>query len=635
MGSSPPDTPPPRSRWVVPALLPLLVMAAFSSALSGGFQYWDDAVLLVDNSAYRGLGWSNLRWMFTTNLMGHYMPVTWMSYGLDHVLWGPRPVGFHLTSILLHAANVMLVYALALRLYRIAWPHAEGDGGVRLRIGAALGALLFGVHPLRVESVAWVTERRDVLCGLFYLLAVLLYLRAVDGEPGTRRRSGPVYWAALGVFVLALLSKSMAVTLPAVLLLLDIYPLRRLRPGLHGWLTPGPWPIWREKLPFLLAAAAVSAAAFRALVGGAAATSWERLGLLDRVAISLYSVAFYLWKTLLPVGLSPLYELPVPFRVADRRFLVAGLVVLLVTAVAVAVRRRWPALLAVWVGYVLMLLPVVGIVHNGYQIAADRYTYLPGVGWALLAGGVTVAALRRLQDVRGGGREPVVGAAVLVSLIAAVLMLTTWAQAAVWRDDETLWRHAIRLDPRSSIAASNLGAALRAAGRLDEAVEYSRRALELRPDLPPAHVNLGLARARQGRLVEAEGHFRRALELRPRSIPAHAGLGSVLEARGRLAEALEHLRAAVEIDPQSARAHNDLGVALARNGKVREALVEFSDAVRIDPGFAEAQNNLGLALAQTGRLTEAADHFRVALRSRGDFPDARRNLELTLRLLGR
>ena len=630
-----PEGSPPHSRWISPALTALVVVAAFSSALPGGFQQWDDVVLLVDNPAYRGLGWSNLKWMFTTNLMGHYMPLTWMTYGLDYVVWGLNPYGYHLTNIVLHAANAALVYLVAQRLFRIVWPDTSAAGVDGLRIAAALAALVFGVHPLRVESVAWITERRDVLSGFFFLLAVLMYLRACEVESRDGRRWSTFYWAAVGTFVLALLSKSMAVTLPVVLLILDVYPLRRLRPGAHGWLTPGPWRIWQEKLPFLFVGAVVSAVAFRALLGGAGATSWERLGLPERVAVSAYSVAFYLRKTLVPLELSPLYELSLPVHIFDRRFLVSGVVVLFISLAGLASRRRWPGLLAVWTCYVVMLLPVAGIFHNGHQIAADRYSYLPGVGWALLAGGAVVIASRGLRRARSGRRALAALAAVLVVSTTAALALTTWRQAKIWRDDETLWRHAVRLDPASSVAASNLGSGLRLRGKLAEAIEQSERALLLRPAYAEAHLNLGLAKAAQGRAGEAERHFRQVLEIRPRSAPAHAGLGALLETQGRLDEALEHFHLALQINPRSASIHNDLGVALARRGRIAEALPEFLEAIRIDPSIAAAQNNLGMALAQTGRLTEAADHFRAAIHSNPDYQEAQQNLDHTLRLLGR
>ena len=629
----PASTDGPRSspRWVIPALLPLVVAAVFPLAVLGKFQ-WDDYPLLVENHAYRGLAWSNLRWMFSTNLMGHYMPVTWITYGLDYLLWGLHPFGYHLTNLALHAANTTLVYVVALSLFRVAWVRVPGDGGDSLRIGAALTALLFGVHPLRVESVVWITDRLDLVCGFFYLLAILMYLWGVEAESTDVGQSRRYYWAAVAMFVLALLSKSMAVTLPVVLLILDAYPLRRLRPGIRGWATPGPWRVWQEKVPFVLAGALVSIVAFRALLSFAPATSWDRLGLLERVAVSAYSVAFYLWKTLLPLGLSPLYELFLPLRPFDWRFLLSGVVVLLITTVAFALRQRWPGFLAVWICYVVMLFPVVGIFHKGHQIAADRYSYLPGIGWALLAGGAVVLALRRYRSARSGRRALAV---ILVFSTIPLLASGTWRQVKIWQDGVTLWRHAVRLDPTSPIAAANLGWELRARGELAEAVEQCQRALVLRPDYADAHLNLGLARAAQGRTAEAEPHLRRALELAPRSTAAQSGLGSLLEAQGRVDEAVDHFRQALQISPRSAVAHNNLGVALARNGRTGEALAEFSEAVRLDPNFGQAQNNLGLALAHLGRLTEARDHFQAAIRSEPGFQEAQRNLAHTRRLLER
>jgi tetratricopeptide (TPR) repeat protein len=385
-------------------------------------------------------------------------------------------------------------------------------------------------------------------------------------------------------------------------------------------------------VPFLLAGTLVSMVAFRALLTFAPATSWDRLGLLERVAVSAYSVAFYLRKTLLPLGLSPLYELFLPVRPFDWRFLFSGVVVLLITGVAFVLRQSWPGLLAVWISYGVMLFPVAGIFHKGHQIAADRYSYLPGIGWALLAGGAVVLALRRYRSARPGRRALAV---ILVFSTIPLLAFATWRQVKVWQDGVTLWRHAVRLDPASPIAASNLGWELRARGELAEAVEQSERALLLRPDYADAHLNLGLARAAQGRAAEAERHLRRALEITPRSTPAQSGLGSLLETEGRVDEAIGHFRQALQINPRSAGAHNNLGVALARSGRVGEALAEFSEAVRLDPNFGQAQNNLGLALAHMGRLTEARDHFEAAIRSEPGFQEAHRNLAHTRRLLGR
>jgi protein O-mannosyl-transferase len=617
------------SRWLIPALLSLVVVAVFRLAVLGEFQ-WDDHALLVGNPMYRGLGWSNLRWIFSTNLMAHYMPVTWITYALDYHIWGLDPFGYHLTNLVLHAANTTLVYLLAWRIFHAIWVPGPEDDASGLRVGAALTALVFGVHPLRVETVAWITERIDLVCGFFYLLAVLLYLRAVETESVNVGRSRRCYWASVTMFVLALLSKSMAVSLPAVLLVLDVYPLRRLRPAVHGWVTPGPWRIWSEKIPYVVVGALASIGAFRALLSFGPATSWDRLGLLERIALSAYSLAFYLWKTLLPVGLSPLYELMLPVRPLDKRFLLSAGIVLLVTGVALASRRRWPGLLAVWISYVLMLFPVTGIFHKGHQIAADRYTYLPGIGWAVLAGGAVVLALARTGSIRPGRRALV---AVLPFSIVPLLAFATWRQVEIWRDGVTLWRHAVQLDPASPIAVLNLGWQLRIRGELAESVEQSQRALLLRPDYEEAYLNLGLARAAQGRVAEAERHLRRALEIAPRSASAHADLGSLLEAQGRLDDALKHLQLAIQLDPLSSRAHNNFGIALAHSGRVQEAVAQFSEAVRLDPNYGQGQNNLGLALAQTGRVPEALVHFQAAIRAEPELQEAHQNLAHARRLL--
>ncbi len=620
-------------RWLVPTLLSLLTGAALMRALSGEFQQWDDVALLVENPHFRGLGGPQLRWMFTTHLMGHYMPVTWITYGLDYLVWGLDPFGFHLTNIALHAANVGLLYVVARRLLDLAWRPGVMDGA-GLSVGAGFAALAFGVHPLRVESVAWITERRDVLCGFFYLLTVLLYLRYTTAEPGTRARR-IAYGAAVGCFVLALLSKSMAVTLPAVLLILDTYPLRRLRLQTSREAFADAGRLLREKVPFLVATVMVSAAAFLALWSGASATSWQRLGLLERLALSAYSVAFYLGKTILPTGLSPLYALILPVHALEWRFIASAVIVLSITLIALVLRARCPALLTVWLAYLAMLTPVAGFFHNGHQIAADRYTYLPCIGWTLLAGGLVGIAWSTMRDPYAWRRR-VGRAAVLVACTAVVALgVATWQQTAIWLNDETLWRQASRLDPQSPVAAGNLGAALRMRGRLAEGIEQSQRAIALRPAYAEAYFNLALAKREQGDPAAAELNLRRAIAIRPTFSRAHAALGALLDAQGRGDEALQHFQSALASDPESALAHNDLGVALARSGRLAEAIDHFSEAVRIDPNYARAQNNLGLALVNSNRLPEAATHFRAALRAQPDFADAARNLAETLRHLNR
>jgi Tfp pilus assembly protein PilF len=652
------DRPPPVSHWPVVLLLAVVTLAVFLPALQGQFLDWDDRSNFLENPHYRGLGWPQLSWMLTTPHLGHYIPVTWMTLGLDYLLWGMNPFGYHLTNLLLHAVTAIVFYILAFRLLALAMPGA-GAGG--LRLGAVFAALLFAAHPLRVESVAWVTERRDVLSALFYLVALLLYLRAVAAPDG-RAWSRPSYWGAAMCFGLALLSKSMAASLPVVLLILDVYPLRRLAGKRGRWVASTVRPVLAEKIPFILLSLAASAGAFLALLGTDNATTLDRVGPLQRIAISLYSLAFYLWKSVVPTNLSPMYPLPDAIEPLDWPFLLSGAAVVGLTTVAIRLRRRWPALLAVWVAYVVMLLPVVGLVHNGHQIAADRYTYLPCLGWTVLAG-AGLAALWRPPRELPNPRPLSVLATGLATIAVAALGILTWNQAHVWRDSESLWTHALairpsavahgnlgltlaskgdtgaairhyrealRMSPRAADVHNNLGIALVAQDNLADALQHYGEALRIRARYAEAHNNLGLVLARQGQLPAAIEHYREALRIRARYSDAHANLGAALDQRGEGDEALRHLHEAVRIRPDSATAHNNLGVFLARRGQVAAATQHFLEAVRISPGSADVHNNLGLALAQQGELAPAAGHFREALRIRPGFQAARDNLDRAL-----
>src|SRR5712692_4308346 len=292
-----------RGFWLVPVLIALVTFTAFLPTLQNEFVGWDDATNFLDNPHYRGLAWTHIRWMWTTHL-GHYIPLTWMTLGLDYLLWGMNPVGYHLTSLLLHAANAVVFFFVVHRILTLALP-APSERGHALALSAGFAALVFAIHPLRVESVAWVTERRDVLSGLFYLLAILLYLWAC--ERGARGRGW--YWLSVAVFICALLSKSMVVNLPIVLLILDVYPLRRLG-GTLGWWSERARRVYVEKIPFVLLAAAASAVALMAQLSHRAMIPVTHLSAPGRLAVSAYGLSFYLWKTVVPLNLSPLYELP-------------------------------------------------------------------------------------------------------------------------------------------------------------------------------------------------------------------------------------------------------------------------------------------------------------------------------------
>jgi tetratricopeptide (TPR) repeat protein len=598
--------------WLIPALIALATFAAFEPALRNGFvDAWDDKLNLLDNPSYRGLAWPQLRWMFTTFHVGHYMPLTWVTLGLDYVLWGMEPFGYHLTSLVLHAANAVLLYFVARRLLQLALPGPAQHGQTALALGAGAAALLFALHPLRVESVAWATERRDVLSALFCLLTILAYLQFLRGE----ERAWGWYWTSLALFGCALLSKSMAVSMPVVLLILDVYPLRRLG-GAAGWWNPRARRVYAEKLPFLALAGATSAIALVAVREADNMPPLDRLGVLPRLAISAYSLAFYLWKTVAPAHLSPLYELPATIQPWTWPFLLSYGALAAMIALALGLRRRLPGLAAAGLAYVVILLPVLGIFQNGPQIAADRYTYFSCLGWAILAGAGLAAGARR---------APFVAAPVVACLLLALGTLT-WSQSHVWRDSEKLWAHALAVDPGSALAHNNAGSTYATQGKLAEAAAHYEQAIRDRPDYAEAYENLGLVLARQGRLAGAIARYEQAVRLRPDYAKAHYNWAMALAAQGRLDEAGAHFRETVRIKPDFVLAHYNWAIALAQQGKLTEAIARYQEVLRIKPDFAFAHNNLGRAFAAQGRLDEAIAHYEQAVRFKPDFAEAHYNL---------
>ena len=465
-----------------------LTLAAFLGVIQNGFVNWDDPVNFLENPRYRGLGLAQVTWMFTTFHMGHYIPLTWLTLGADYLVWGMDPRGYHVTSLLFHAATALCFYVLARRLLTRALPAATPDADVTL--GAAAAALLFAVHPLRVESVAWVTARRDVVSGLFFMLTVLTWLKSVEAPAESRRRW---YAGSLVLFVCALLSKSLAVAVPVVLVVLDVYPLRRLG-GARGWL---PRRVWLEKIPYVLLAGAAAVVAIAATPASAKAPL-DVFGLGARALVSVYGLGFYLRKTVLPVGLSPLYAFVTSVSWLMMAALAAGV------ALAIAWRRRWPALAAAGVVYVALLLPTLGFFAAGPQAVADRYSYLPCLGWALAAGGALAWPWRGSRVLRAAAAGAIV-----------ILLVLTAQQVRVWRDSVSLWSHAVALEPDNRFARINLGGAYVAEGRVSAAIDQYREVLRLSRDKAPWYEVLGWLYAQNGLVAEGLPLLLDALRLEP------------------------------------------------------------------------------------------------------------------------
>jgi len=594
-------------RWIAPAFIALVTFITFLPTLWNQFVDWDDYENLISNVHYRGLGWSQLRWMFTTFHMGPYQPLSWMTYGLDYLLWGMNPVGYHLTNLIFHAANAVFFYFISRRLLAIALRISIEEADWKLSACAAFAALMFSIHPLRVESVAWATERRDVVSGFFFLTTLCCYLRH---DLHRHDHSAAKWWlgASLGAYMLSLLAKATAMTLPLILLILDIYPLRRLEGPPRNWwkLRRG---ILREKVLFALPAITFAVMALLGQQQAAALKSFGSFSIESRLAQGFFGASFYLWKTIVPVRLSPLYEIPPHFSLWDTAILAGAVATIVVTVILYLFRKRWPAGLACWAYSVVLLAPVLGIVSTGPQLVAERYSYLACLSWALLAGGILLYVLRT-----AGQTRTVFAATATAAIIVVVLSLLTWRQTTVWRDTGTLWTHVLRFDPNSSMAHYNLARFLASQGRQAEAIAHYRLALSIRPDDADAHNNLGLLLALGGSTLESLKELQTAAQIAPRDAKVFFNLGRVYAREGELDKALENYHQAVKLDPSRAEIRFGLGNVFARQGLLEAAATQLELATKLKPDFAEARVAWARTLAAQGKKLEAEQQYQEALR---------------------
>jgi tetratricopeptide (TPR) repeat protein len=551
-------------------LLAGATLAAFSPVLSAGFVIYDDERYVLRNPhVHAGLSWETLCWALTSGYASNWHPLTWLSHMLDWRLFGAAAWGHHLTSLLLHVANAVLLFVLLDR--------ATGATG-----RSAFAAALFALHPLHVESVAWVAERKDVLSTLLWLLAVAAYVR------WTRAGGWARYLLAAALFAAGLAAKPMLVTLPVTLLLLDFWPLARWPvrgPGGGAW--RGAARLLGEKVPLLALSAASAAVTLAVQASGPAVGSLQEFPLGDRTANALVACVAYLGKTAWPLALAVFYphsgaSLPV-WKPAAAAALLAT-----VTLLAVRLRRRRPYLLAGWLWYLVTLLPVIGLVQVGEQAMADRYTYVPLIGIFVAAAWGIPDALAALLAAAGKGRDQAAdpGHAARWALPAAAgavllaLALLTRAQAATWKSSVALFGHALAVTEGNYLAHLDLGTALSREGRRDEALAHYEAAARLRPDDAQIQYNLGVALAARGRAREAQERYERALALQP----------------------------------DYPEAHNNLGILLARQGRIEDGTRHCAEAVRLRPEFAEARFNLAVALHMAGRDAEAREQVEAARR---------------------
>ncbi len=565
---------PRRLQLWVGIVLVLVTLTIFWPVRNFEFIDLDDDVYVTQNSHVQsGLSWDSFIWSFRIH-SSEWHPLTWLSHMADDALYGLNPQGHHFTNLLFHSANTLILFLVLSRMFQNVWV-------------SGLIAILFGIHPLRIESVAWVAERKDVLSAFFWILSIWAYLFYVE-RGGIRR-----YLIAFLLFAVGLMAKPMVVTLPLILLVLDYWPLGRIRFESFQR-VPRPQTITMEnqkdsvstifhllveKIPFFILSLLLSFLTLFVARSGGAVKSIQSYPIGMRVSNALVSYAQYLGKMIWPHPLACFY--PYPDNIPLWQVAGAGLVVLGISIFAVRSARKHPYFLVGWLWYLITLVPVIGLVQAGDQALADRFTYLPLMGLFLMIVWGSTVFLKEWRH-----RKTILFASVCFVTVACAVV--TRSQMKYWQNSLTLFEHAIEVTSNNYLAHNNLGAVLVDREKYEEAIPHFAEALRIKPNYADAHYNLANALARQGKVQEA----------------------------------IEHHQAALQITPGDVRTKNRLGVLLAGQGRYREAVACFEEILRTDPAYAEAYNNIGVALSEQGRYQEAIKHFREALRFRPNFAEA-------------
>jgi protein O-mannosyl-transferase len=624
-----PDSTVPSSRFrrdaFICVFLALVTFALYWPVTGFEFNNYDDAQYITENpQIHSGLTGENILWAFTTGYASNWHPLTWLSHLLDCQLYGLNPGGHHFTNLLFHVVNTLLLFGLLRRMTGAVWR-------------SAFVAALFALHPMHVESVAWVAERKDVLSAFFGLVTLWAWWSYVQ-TPSWRR-----YALALFLFALGLMSKPMLVTLPLLMLLLDFWPLRRAQPEkpLLGYA-----PLLTEKIPFFALTIASCVITFLVQRAGGAVVLANMIAPEKRAANAVVSYVRYILKLLWPQNMAVIY--PYPAHIPWWQVAGAGLLLAAISIIALRAAQRRSYLIVGWLWFVISLVPVIGLVQVGVQSIADRYTYLPAIGLFIMAAWGTAEHFAARP-----GAKPVLASA--AGVVLAACFLVSMHQLQYWRDSFALFNHAIDVTTDNAVAHCNLGQALAAAGKPDQAFdEYTKAltidpayvsamvsmssyynlhgdydkavsclnaALKIRPDYDQAHYNLALAFSGQGKTAQAIAEYRAALRINPRHDKALVNLGATLAQQGDLTNAIALYEQALEIAPDNPYAHNALGGALQSQGKLDEAVQQYSAALQIQPNFAEAQENLaeaeagiGISMARRGDDRGAIEHYREALR---------------------
>ncbi|MCL5022521.1 MAG: tetratricopeptide repeat protein [Nitrospirae bacterium] len=612
-------------KYYLAAAVSLLTFGVYLYALHNDFVEWDDSAYVYANPHIRAFSPAFFRWAFFDFYASNWHPLTWISHALDYALWGLNPLGHHLTGNILHAANTFIVVVLVAKLLEVAEEFSgfvipasaarresfrtalkdSGQAGMTENgrmfsgkgalIAAATTGLLFGLHPLHVESVAWVAERKDLLCALFFLLSVRSYMSYAAKARYKSYRAYKTYSLSLCLFVLALLSKPMAVSLPLVLLILDWYPFQRIR-SLKTFRDA-----LIEKLPFIALSIASSILTVFAQKAGDAMEAMRFVPLPVRLLAGAKSLFAYLWKMILPMNLVPFYPYPNDVSLFSFGYLFALFLFVAITVICFTVARKYKLWLSVWSYYLITLFPVLGIIQVGSQAMADRYAYLPSLGPFLVAGLVAARIYKNaaaLKQWKSTLRMAGIAAAVAVMV---ALSYGTLRQIGIWKNGLALWNYVIEEEPlKVPHAYNNRGFILLGKGLIDEAAEQFRIAISLDPGYADAYNNLCLAYKSKGLFASAIEQCRTAVGLKPDYAEAHNNLGVAYKSEGLSEQAMEQYRTALTLKPDYAEAYFNLGIIYLERGDRDMARRSFESGLRIKPDDYKAQQVLNYLIPPSG-----------------------------------
>jgi protein O-mannosyl-transferase len=613
----------PQFAWALLAIA-IVTVVVFLPSLKGGF-VWDDKPNFLDNPHFRGFTLENLKWIFAGSIRkGNYEPVSWLILECTYTFAGMSAGAYHLTGLFLHVLSALMFFLVARKLLSLSFSPTDNQAGV-LTICAAAASILFSIHPLRVEVVAWVSGQHYASAGIFFLASIYCYLSATAALKSDPIASRHWYWSSVAAFALSLLSFPIGMMLPVVLLGMDFYPLSRFDvPQDQRWAVMRTLLV--EKIPFVALTAAIVIATFVGRLGLHDIAPLEGHGIGARALVSTYGATLYLIKTAFPFNLAALYEMPPVVSFGVPKFAGGLLAVVALTAIFFSVRKRFPLILAVWLYYLITLLPVSGLAQSGPQVAADRYTYLSCLGWPIV---VAAAMFQALQSRAVFFRRLSIA---IMSMIVVSLGVCTWRLTSSWHDEVSLWSRVVAVDPDSRIGNFSLGRSLDDVGRVEEAVKSYTRATEIDPTYMDPHFNLGSISQREGRLVEAVEQFETVIRLKPDYAYGYFFLGNTLEKQKRPEAALDAYRQALVLTPHWGRVDDRIGALMVHRGMLPQALAYYQDAISADPRDAAALNSIGAILAGAGKLDEAIASIQRAIEINPNYALAHQNLGNVYRL---